>query len=215
MNLHLIFRIIIMNWRKMMKNKKKQQSFFDQQVQKLGENWLCLTNTDTIRKNALKVLKDLAFGNIDPYEDAKYFGSADFTYNIKVACDDNSMYNYWTYVGLNQYLQMYGPQDPNIEKIMCQHYDMHVAYTQASAALNNILTTINTMGDQYVPAAIMQANTMLSPYKYSFSGYFVTIQRHDDRRVRVPRREIGEGRIISNGQEFGNQSQDAFWKESD
>ena len=70
------------------------------------------------------------------------------------------------------------------------------------------------MGDQYVPAAIMQANTMLSPYKFSFSGYFVTIQRHDDRRVRVPRREIGEGRIISNGQEFSNQSQDAFWKES-
>ena len=195
-----------------MKNKKKQQTFFDQMVQKLGSNWLCLTNTDIIRKNAMKVLKDLAFGNIDPYEDCKYFCSADFTYNIKVACDDNAKYHYWSYMGLSQYFQMYGVPDASAEKLMCEHYEQYKAYTQGSVALNNILNTLNMFGEQYVPAAIMQATTMLTPYKYSFMGYFITIQRNDDRRARVPKREIGEGRP-DYGQIDSNQSQRTFWQE--
>lgn len=195
------------------KNNKNQQTFFDQMVQKLGSNWLCLTNTDTIRKNAMKIVKDLAFGNIDPYEDAKYFSSSDFTFNVKVACDDNASYNYWTYVGLSNYMQVYGAPDQNIERIMREHYEMYIAYSTASIALNNILITITTLGDNYVPAAIMQANAMLSPYKYSFMGYFITIQRNDDRRARVARREIGEGGHL-NDQGISPGSKEDFWKQS-
>lgn len=191
----------------MAKNKKQHQpNFFEQQVQKFGPNWIYAMNSEQVRKNALKVFKDIAFGNVSPDEVAEYFAIADFTYNLKLAADDNMNYNYYSYLGL----QNCKDTSAEMVKVANAHYDNYTAYAVTSQALNNILMSIASYGASFVPAMIMQAITMMSPYKHLFNGYFITIPRNDEQRIRVPRREIGGN--YNYGQSVDNQSQRTFWE---
>ena len=45
-----------------LKQKPQQPSFFMMQRQKFGEDWLNRVNSEYIRKNALKIFRDLAYG---------------------------------------------------------------------------------------------------------------------------------------------------------
>lgn len=191
-------------------NKKQSQpSFFEQQLQRNGPGWIYAMNTEQIRKNALKVFKDIAFGNVDPNETADYFAIPDFTYNLKMAADDNAMYNYYTFMGLQNCQQA----PPELIRVANIHWDNYTAYNVTSQALNNILMSVSAYGPTFVPAMIMQAITMMAPYKHYFSGYFITLPRGDDQRIRVPRREIGGN--INYDQSRSTQSQGDFWQRED
>lgn len=193
-------------------NKKQSQpSFFEQQLQRNGPGWIYAMNTEQIRKNALKVFKDIAFGNVDPVTTAEYFAIADFTYNLKLAADDNASYNYYTFIGLQNCPQL----SPEMIKVGNIHYDNFTAYNVTSQALNNILMSVSAHGPVFVPAMIMQAITMMAPYKHYFNGYFITLPRGDDQRIRVPRREIGIGGNINYDQGSSTQSQGDFWQRED
>lgn len=189
-------------------NNKKQQSFFDQQLQKYGPKWIYLLNSDQIRKNALKIFKDLAYGNVDPYEVSEYFSIPDFTYNLKIAADDNAIYNWYTYLGLSNMVQ----SDSALYYIATSHYEAYNAFTAASLALNNILTSLTLYGPLYTTSLLMQTINILMPYKYNFNGYFITINRDNDKRIKLSR-EIGGNYI--NDQRSSNKSEDPFWNQSD
>ena len=196
---------------KMAKNNKKRKvpSFFDQQLQQFGPGWIYRMNTDQIRKNAMKVFRDLAFGNLDPYEVQEYFAVVDFTYNLKVAADDNAKYNYYSYLGLS-----YCPDiDIAMQRVASTHYEAYMAFSVTATLLNNILTDISTSNGAFIPSLLMEAMATLNPYKHFFNGYFITLPRNDDTRVRVPRREIGGNQYHEQG--YNNPGERNFWGEPD
>ena len=197
----------------MSKNNKKKRniSFFEQQLQQNGPGWIYRMNTDQVRKQSLRVIKDIAFGNFDPYEVSEYFAVADFTYNVMVAADDNTKYNWYTYIGLLSNPATH--EDPAMVRVMRSHYEAFIAYQAATIALNNILTDITINNGAFIPALLMEAIRILDPYKHFFNGYFITLPRTDDTRVRAPRREIGGNQNY--GKIVVDQYQNNFWGEPD
>lgn len=192
-------------------NKKKTASFFDQQIQQYGPNWIYLMTTETVRKNAMKILKDISFGNIDPAEVAVYFSVADFTYNLMIAAIDNAKYNWWTFVGLTEVANRI-EYDHTLTKVAHAHYEAWQAYEVAAAQLNNILIDINMTGGMYTQALLMQMISTLNPFRRQFSGYYITLPRAEDTRIHQ-RREILGGNQYDQGS--NHQSQRNIWEEPD
>lgn len=175
----------------MAKNKgpKQQPSFFKQQQEKYGPDFINRINTDIIRKNALKIFRDLSYGAINTVTDYVYFNVYDFTYNLYVSANDNAMYNWCCYHGLS--MSPVAQQDENMQKIAKSHYDHYMIYMSISAHLNNILQNITYYNGIYTKYYLDQMIAELRWSRNVFNGYFITIGRDDDkRRNRQERRQI-------------------------
>lgn len=196
----------------MSKNNKKHQqsqpSFFKQQEQKLGVGFINKITSEMIRKNALRIFKDLATGAIDPEVDYKYFDVCDITYNLLLAAQDNALYNYTCYTGLCN-----APQqllNPNAAKMASAHYEHYMVYQSLAIHLNNILQNIQMYNGVYTRLYLNQLVNDIRGSRRIFNGYFITVSDRETDRKYIRQ----ERRSIPNGQGFGNKSEDGFFQKS-
>lgn len=94
---------------------KQRQSYFDQAVRDLGENFLSFKDVTTIQRDAKKrIFKDMAFGNINYEKYGIYFMDPRFIDNLIIAAEDemtNHMYK-------AQSLYMFDMANPGIQKVI-------------------------------------------------------------------------------------------------
>lgn len=172
---------------KKQKGKQKNQTYFNLQFQQLGEGWMGKITTQDVRKSALRLFKDIASANLDLPKDIQFFNEPSFTYNLKLAADDNAYYNWTIYNSL--YNMQYRSQVD--EDIMQEHFVRYNAFLVLSECLNNILNGLYINGGIQTEFLITDMITKMQPFKYSFNGYYITINRKDDGKLKTERRQRG------------------------
>lgn len=180
---------------------KPQQSYMDQQKQRLGVGFISKLTADDIKKNALRIFKDLAVGNMPPVEAVQYFSVYDFVYNLKVAADENLNYRQYVYYGLcNNPVMQY---DQQAQKVAAEIADQINTYMSIDAHLNNILNDITMNNGVYVEFYLNQMVADIRWRKNTFNGFFVTINTNDSRskRIRQERRQIHNDQRTNNKNE--------------
>lgn len=180
---------------------KPQQSYMDQQKQRLGVGFISKLTADDIKKNALRIFKDLAVGNMPPAEAVQYFSVYDFVYNLKVAADENLNYRQYVYYGLcNNPVMQY---DQQAQKVAAEIADQINTYMSIDAHLNNILNDITMNNGVYVEFYLNQMVADIRWRKNTFNGFFVTINTNDSRskRIRQERRQIHNDQRTNNKNE--------------
>lgn len=186
------------------KPKNSQPSWLDNQIKQYGGAFMSRLNTEIVRKNALKIFKDLASGNINYEKHSEFFRVYSFTYSLVLAANDNAYYAWAVSAGLDTFIvsnPMAANEGNKLTEISRELKKSFNAYNAASAVLNNVLIDIqNTQGQNIVPL-LQQAVVTLQQYKHCFNGYFITVGRPDEGRLRVERR------IIPNGQSSSNQGE--------
>lgn len=166
-------------------NQKKGANYFNLQFQQLGDGWTGRITTLDVRKSAIRLFKDIANGNIDLEKDIQYFNEPSFTWNLKLAADDNAYANYSEWLGMS-----YIPnKDPVQEKICDEHYVRSQVYSVISQTMNNVLTGISINGGLQTSQLIGDLSIYLRDYRYVFNGNYFTITRPDDGKLKVERRE--------------------------
>lgn len=176
-----------------LKPKPQQPSFFMVQRQKYGENWLALVNTEYIRKNALKIFRDLAYGSANIEVEYKYFMNHDFTYNLAEAAYDNAKYCYACYVGLSSNPTVLS--DNYMVKIAQEHYDRYQVFNTIVMHLNSILKDNSCSNSTLVRYYLQEMVAAIRWKKVAFNnGYFITLPKEQDKAyVRQERRQHNDG----------------------
>lgn len=191
-----------------MKQRPPQPSFFQQQQQRLGVGFMNRLNTADIRKNALKILTDLAVGAINPDNAYEYFNQYDFTYNILVVAQDNLRYRQYIYIGLTNHPSYY--QDTEMQRVGAELYDQIMTYTAVVTHLNNILQNITMYNGVYTRFYLQQLISEIRWKRNTFSsGIKLVINPQDNNYVRNKRREL------PHDQGFNNQNEGGFFNKSD
>ena len=188
------------------KQRPPQPSFFTVQTQKYGSGWINYANTEVIRKNALKIFKDLAYMAIDIEKDYAYFQIYDFVQTLLFAANDNAKYNWYSYIGLANNPMI--NQDTQMQKVSAEHYEHFVVYSRIIAHLNNILTDISMTDGQNVKYLLLQLMSELRWKKNVFNGYFINISNGNERLIRNDR-----GRRIDDSGN-NNKDEDGFFGSS-
>lgn len=179
------------------KKKKQQPAFLDQLKMQYGPDFLRKINPLYIKKNALKIFKDIASGNFNFEEHSQYFSEAAFTYNLLCAAQDNMNYNWYCYVGLSSNPSL--TNNPQAVSISKELYETYCAYNTLCAHLNNILIAIQYSNFVQIPILLKNLSFDISKYKYKFNGYYITIERERDRSYnKIERRQIHNGEAGSN-----------------
>ena len=134
--------------------KPPKISFLKQQEQRLGPGFLNKLNSEDIRKNALRIFKDLAEGAMDPNENEQYFNQTDFVYNLLMAAQDNYNYRLYVYQGLisNPNIQF----DQEMQRVASEVLDQSNTYMAIGVHLNNILNNITMFNGVYTRFYLQQ-----------------------------------------------------------
>ena len=184
------------------KPRQPQPSFFQQQQQKLGVGFMNRLTTEDIRKNALKILTDLAVGAINPDNAYEYFNQYDFTYNILVVAQDNLKYRQYIYIGLTNHPMYY--QDGEMQRVGAELYDQIMTYQSAVVHLNNILQNITMYGGIYTRFYLQQMVAEIRWKRNTFStGIKLVINPQDNRHLKNKRRELPHDQGFNNQDEGG------------
>ena len=190
------------------KPRQPQPSFFQQQQQRLGVGFMNRLTTEDIRKNALKILTDLAVGAINPDNAYEYFNQYDFTYNILVVAQDNLKYRQYIYIGLTNHPMYY--QDGEMQRVGAELYDQIMTYQSAVVHLNNILQNITMYGGIYTRFYLQQMVAEIRWKRNTFStGIKLVINPQDNRHLKNKRREL------PHDQGFNNQDEGGFFNKPD
>ena len=185
-----------------MKNKSLQPSFFQLQKQKLGPGFMNKLTTEDIRKNALKILMDLATGSANPDAVYEYFNQYDFTYNIYVVAIDNFRYRQYVYTGLisNQVFQY----DNEMQRVAAELYDQLLVFNSVVSHLYNILQGITMYDGVYTRFFLQQMASEIRWKRNAFStGIKLVITEPKNSYVRNKRRELPNDKGFSNQDEGG------------
>lgn len=177
-------------------------SFLKQQEQRLGPGFLNKLNSEDIRKNALRIFKDLAEGAMDPNENEQYFNQTDFVYNLLMAAQDNYNYRLYVYQGLisNPNIQF----DQEMQRVASEVLDQSNTYMTIGVHLNNILNNITMFNGVYTRFYLQQLISDIRWKKNAFNGFFITLPKDvDKRRIRQERRQIGNEKGFNNKNEGG------------
>lgn len=184
------------------KPRQPQPSFFQQQQQKLGVGFMNRLTTEDIRKNALKILTDLAVGAINPDNAYEYFNQYDFTYNILAVAQDNLKYRQYIYIGLTNHPMYY--QDGEMQRVGSELYDQIMTYQSVVVHLNNILQNITMYGGIYTRFYLQQMVAEIRWKRNTFStGIKLVINPQDNRHLKNKRRELPHDQGFNNQDEGG------------
>lgn len=189
-------------------NRQPRPSFLKQQEQRLGAGFLNRLNAEDIRKNALKIFRDLAEGNMDPNEVEQYFNQTDFTYNLLVAATDNLNYRNYVYTGLisNPNIQY----DLEMQRVASEVADQIRTYQSIVSHLNNILYNISMYNGVYTRYYLQELISEIRWRKNTFNGFFINLPKDSDKkRIRQERRQIGD-----NDKRFSNPNEGGFFNKS-
>lgn len=161
------------------KKTKKHNGYFEQQVQKMGPDFIEQMNAQNIQRDSSRIFRDMAYcpaEEMDKYEGN--FENHTFTYNLAlVAYQKYSFYNACC-IGLNQYLQIIAAngQQPDPSQRLDEQFNIAKnkaeAYALINGYLNNIITVLTQVSDKttrYVAICnnLRALSNALTRYKYT------------------------------------------------
>lgn len=117
---------------------KKRENYFDQKIKQMGEDFMIKMSTQDLKKDANRILKDIAYANIDFSEIKylRYFADPNFVQLLIQVSYENWNYNNVTCIGLENYFKSGMPQNE------MRIYDIHNAARSAYAVLYNGLNSL-------------------------------------------------------------------------
>lgn len=127
--------------------KKKRPNYFDMKYQQSGENFISRMTVLDIKKDAGKILKDMAYANIDYSVDKylRFYMDPGFINILLQVCYENWNYNNTTCIGLETFFSTSNNQ-PASE--MMNVYNVHnmarIAYNILYDGLNNVAQILAT-----------------------------------------------------------------------
>ena len=143
-------------------NGKKRKSWFEQQVERFGPDFINNMSADEMQKGAVKVFTDLARGNVSIATEGNYFLNAQFLENCCIAANSKRVFNSILFDGLNA-LNQVNPNvanDSNFQATYRQISNKVQAYSMIYEALCGIRATGNL---QLLYTLVSQ----LAPFKYN------------------------------------------------
>lgn len=122
--------------------KKKRPNYFDIKYQQGGEHFITRMTTMDIKKDAGKILKDMAYANIDYTADKylRFFTDPGFINILLQSCYENWNYNNTVCIGLETFFASSGQQ---ASSEMTQVYNVHNMARIAYNILYDGLTTVS------------------------------------------------------------------------
>lgn len=169
-----------------LKPRPLQPSFFMQQRQKNGDYWLNMVSTEFIRKNAMRIFKDLATGAANVDVEYQYFLNYDFTYNLAVAASDNANYNRICYLGI---CNSPVPVDKEMVRIANDQLEKFNVYNMIVSYMNSILQDLTFNGGMLCRYYLQELVASIRYKRNIFNGNFITLAKEYDRKnVKLERR---------------------------
>lgn len=137
-------------------NKKKQNNngYFQQNIQRDGEDFLRKKNADDIQRDSKRIIKDLVYNPDDIKKYAQFFMDRNFLMNLYAASEAEMMKRWCVLIGLTTYQQMAiqqrQPIDPrcNIDRNIVEARQSYEVYFVIVQQLNNIISYIDSGYDQ-------------------------------------------------------------------
>lgn len=165
-------------------NKRKRNqlanSYFEQKIKSDGENFLNFMNAIQVKKDAFKIFKDLAHGNIDIERHGKFFTNASFVNNLRAVAEDNYKINSLSANGLQIAMQMNNISDKDTVYVMNALAAKADAYMVLTNFFNMILIDIVNYGGANIPQYLYGIINELNPRKEAFNGNFIIVPRNED-----------------------------------
>lgn len=174
-----------------LKPRPMPPSFFMQMRQKNGDNWLNMVSTEFIRKNAMRIFKDLATGAANVDTEYQYFLNYDFTYNLAVAASDNANYNRICYLGI---CNSPVPVDKEMVRVANDQLDKFNVYNMIVSYMNNILQDLTFNGGTLCRYYLQEMVASIRYKRNAFNGNFITLPKENDRQhLKLERRNRNHG----------------------
>lgn len=143
------------------KPNKKRKSWFEQQAERFGPDFIESIRPDDAQKGAIKVFSDIARGNVNIPNEGQYFLNTQFSYNCIVAANSKKVFYGYLLSGLNALTSMDSnvANDANFQatyRIVKGNYE----------AYSLILNALHTINDTKNIQILYSLANQLIPYKY-------------------------------------------------
>ena len=145
--------------------KKMKSSYFTQQYEAFGENFINFKNAQEIKKDSYKIFKALADGAIDLEKHTKCFEDPVFVEALRMVSYEKMMYHYATQMGLEQYINSRTMNGLYVDGFIYQNYSEHQRSVQAYTLLFQAFTNIQITHDYIRVLTILMP--LLNNYKFS------------------------------------------------
>lgn len=114
-----------------------RKNYFDYQIDRFGESFLNKKNPQNLQDDALRIFRDLAYGNIDVREYEEYFRDQQLLEAMLLKADQVYRFHYFSYYGVEQLRQNPNfPQD-EVTNIATHHKEVSDLYNVILQGLNN------------------------------------------------------------------------------
>lgn len=144
-------------------NNKNQNNFFSQNIRKNGENFLDLKNSKTMQRDAPRIFREIARGNIDLLKYGHYFLDMQFLESLIVTANNEFIFHNISYAGVMNLIASATMHREQVDVAVTQVLETHKRRAEAYNIIFNYLTMLkNTRDLNYIYAL---ANN-LSPYKF-------------------------------------------------
>lgn len=163
------------------------RSWIEQKKHELGEDFLSNINVYYIKKDAIKIFKDIAYGNISVVKDhIKYFYNVSLLNALQEASVDQYVWHNATFIGLSNYIAMCNNSIPNeyayLYDICNRHRRSAECYTQIYQHLELMINNIKYRNGTEVEIIFNNLSGTLSKYKDSLNGDYYTINMNKRKR---------------------------------
>lgn len=123
---------------KNIKGGKRQPSYFDNKRQQLGDNFLAKINADQLRKDMPRIVRDIAYKNIDVMKDYVIFMNANFLAQLEQFCIEQMNNNIAYETAINAYRQNSQVTDQIYAHLQDKHMKSRIAYEKILGYINTL-----------------------------------------------------------------------------
>ena len=144
------------------KGGKRQPSYFDNKRQQLGDNFLSRMNPDQLRKDMPRIVKDIAYRNVDVMKDYMIFMDANFLAQLEQHCLEQRNNHIAYEMALSAYRQNSQVQNDPV------YVDLHQRHTKMRCAYDKILSYIYSIRMTGDPNYLYPMMNDLFPIRFLF-----------------------------------------------
>jgi hypothetical protein len=141
-----------------MKPQQAKPSYFKQNIQRNGENFLDRMNADVMQRESIRAIRDLARGNVNIENEGHFFLNRQFLENCLIAINSKYTLHCINFNAVNALVVADPSKLNDVNTQMVLNYDQRsmIAYgivleglnaIQATGDLNYLYTTVNKLKD--------------------------------------------------------------------
>jgi hypothetical protein len=124
-------------------NKRQQNNYFTNSIKQGGENFLDFKNSNDMKRDAIRMFRDLARGKINIAAHGHYLLNNQFLESCIAACQDKLEYHGISYKGISYMVSGTGEQSAPVMAVL----DFHRRASEAYTIIMNGLLAIKATGD--------------------------------------------------------------------